>query len=122
MDRSNFSGSHSKRQAGISESVQTAPQLGHPGAPPVKIVFENQPIRLKPRELRDPEKPMRRPATEMSWHGNPAVTIRESPVEHSEAERVDFVEPDCSPSHALGSDGESADSAEQVKVPHRPTP
>ena len=41
MGRTNLSGGQSKRHAGIPESVQEAPQLGHPALPPLIDVFHD---------------------------------------------------------------------------------
>jgi hypothetical protein len=117
MDRSNVSGSHSKRQAGIPSLVEAAPQLGHPSAPGVVDVLDNKPIRSNPSELRWPVRPACRPAIDKSWQGNPAVTIKPF-LDNRDTERVDLAELVSDPSDPLSCDREAADSRKEVKVFH----
>jgi hypothetical protein len=122
MDRSNVSGSHSKRQAGIPSLVQAAPQLGHPSTPGVVDVFDNKPIRVKPRELRRPaNNPAWRPAILRSWQGKPAVTTKAS-SEDLEAESVDLAKADVPPVKVSCSKCKSSYAAEQIEVSHSRVP
>lgn len=121
MRRSNFCGGQAKRHAGISESVQLAPQFGHPRPPAVKRVLDNEPVRANASELFEPAKPWRLPAGEMSWQGKPADTIKPS-FDDANAEGVDLAESDGLPSDVLGGDCKAADAAKEVKMFHSAPP
>src|SRR5690606_37366181 len=100
------------RQRGIpSRDEKSLPQFGHPSSPRMARVLDNNPIRAKPSELFDPLKPRRFPATDMSWQGKPAVTIKPS-SKHSDAERVDLAEADRLPSDFSSRESKAADTAE----------
>ena len=91
--------------------MQAAPQFGHPLAPSVVGVLENNPRRSKLNELRLPLNPCCFPAIDKSWQGKPAVTIKPS-LKYSDAEGVNLAESDGFPTDAVSRESEASDAAE----------
>lgn len=121
MDSPNVSGSQSKRQSGIPDGPQPAPQLGHPSSPAMVRVLKNNPIRSKPSELLEPFNPCFLPACVRSWQGNPAVTTKPL-LDDSHAERIGFAEGDGAPADSLGGKAEGSGSREDISMVQVPLP